>query len=172
MNNIQISNNQNNLNVQNNYLQNWNNKNYMENVYNKLLAQNLQNDPVKMQNYIAKEINNWKPYVHDINGHTSNKLFMSSSGSIKKDENLINIHFITLRANEHIRQYKKKDTLQFMFDDFMKFLGIAPEAIKEIYFIFSATNLNHQNKNKTLEQLRILDHSRINVIDSKNIIGA
>ena len=77
-----------------------------------------------------------------------------------------------MQGNKLMRAYKKTDTLKHALEGFVESMGLSKNTLKEIYFLFNATNLNNLRQSKTLKELKIVDNTRINVIDRNNIIGA
>ena len=103
-----------------------------------------------------------------------NFFFQSSddNNQNKSDPNSIRVVFVMMQGNKHVRTYKKTDTLKDVLEGFVSSLGLSKNTLKEIYFLFNATNLNNLRQSKTLKELKIIDQSRINVVDLNNIIGA
>ena len=181
-------NNPNNFNFNKNYNNNFNNNNFNNNINNNF--NNYYNDdnnskinqmkdlynkfsslePYEFQKKIAKTSNN--------NNNPSNQLndpFLSSSKEKECDnpeEDTINIVFIMMKGNKHIKNYKSNETIGGVLEKFIRSLDIHVNTLKEIYFLYNATNLNNVNPNKTISDLYIRNFTRINVIDMKNIIGS
>ena len=165
------NNNFNNNNCNNNFNNNYNDENnekinQMKELYNKFSSL----EPYEFQKKIAKNPNN--------NNNLSDQLndpFLSSSKEKEcenPEEDTVNIVFIMMKGNKHLKNYKKNETIKNVLEKFIKDLDIHVNTLKEIYFLFNATNLNNVNPNKTIEDLYIRNFTRINVIDMKNIIGS
>ena len=84
----------------------------------------------------------------------------------------INIHFITMKGNKHIRVFNKNDKIKDALESFLASVGVNKNALTQIKFLYNAINLNNLDKDITLNDFNIKDLSSINVIDRNNIIGA
>ena len=116
-----------------------------------------------------------KQFVLGGNKKIFQNIFYQSSDDNKLnkiDPNIISVVFVMMQGNKHFRTYKKTDTLKYLLEAFVTSLGLSTNTLKEIYFLYNATNLNNLRQSKTLNELRIGNNSRINVIDINNIIGA
>ena len=173
LNNNNYNNNYNN-NLNNNIINNLNNNfnyennlkiNQMKDLFNKFNSL----DPYEFQKKIAANKNNQNK------NHQFNDPFHSSSKEKECDnpeEDSINIVFVMMKGNKHIKNFKNGDTIRIVLEKFVKSLDIHVNTLKEIYFLFNATNLNNINPDKTINELGIRNFTRINVIDMKNIIGS
>ena len=153
----------------NNFFNNNQKINKMKQVFEELKF----SDPYMLQKGIGKELNESKPYVAG-----GNKLpdFLTLSSTDSKcnnpEPNSVNIVFVTMQGNRHIRNFNSNDKIRYVLEEAIKSFGLHSNALKKIYFLHNAANLNNLNPNKTLKQLNIVNSSRINVIDISNIIGA
>ena len=101
--------------------------------------------------------------------------FLYSSNDNNNNDNnpdLVNVVFLMMQGNKHSKSFKKTDTIKYMLESFVKSFGLSTNVLKKIYFLHNAVNLNSINQMKTLEQIKIKNFSKVNVIDINNIIGA
>ena len=179
MNNIGINNQVNNNNI-NNYNNNLNKKLLlMYNLFKQLMSPKvpvIEPDPYEIQRGIGRGLNNNQPYNNYVSGGNQlPKAFITSSEGIESTNpgpNKLNLIFVMMQGNKHTRTFNKNDKIRYVLEQFVESFGLGTNTLKNIYFLFNATNLNNLEKNKTLEDLRIVNNTRINVIDLKNIIGA
>ena len=144
----------------------------MENIFNEY--QNIK-DPYEIQKKIVKKMNLGKECPVYLNNNAQKiSLFTSSSveNNNNKNCNLINIHFVTMKGNSHIKQYNKFMKIRDMLEDFVISFGLSKDALRRIQFLYNATNLYKLDENLSLEEFNICDHCRINVIDMFDVIGA
>ena len=145
----------------------------MKNLYNQY---KFLEDPFLIQKGIALGMNNNQPYKMYNSGGNQQYNFFTMSTNYGQPNNLspnkINIRFITLKGNKHIRIYNKNDKIKDALENFLESVGVNKNAITQIQFLYNATNLNNLNKDMTLNDFGIRDLSPINVIDLNNIIGA
>ena len=147
----------------------------MKNIFDNL---KFEEKPYKMQKAIAfcLDNNNNKSNENCVLG--GNGLFTTSSNdeNIQINDNnskdIINIVFVTMKGNRHNRKCNQNDTIKNVLENFLEGFGLPKTALKEIIFLNNAINLNNLEDNITLKQFRILNNSKINIVDMKNIIGA
>ena len=77
-----------------------------------------------------------------------------------------------MKSNRHARTYRKTEKISDILNKFLESVGLNENALGQIQFIFNATNLNHINKDVTLQQFKVKNNSIIYIVDRKNIIGA
>ena len=78
-----------------------------------------------------------------------------------------------MKGNIHSRIFNKHDTVKNMLIKFMKSVGLNEYHLDKIYFLFSAYKLNEaNNQKKTIEEMGLMNGSKITIIDTKDIIGA
>ena len=123
----------------------------------------VKNNVIQYSNYCNK---NAPPLSFLTQSSAFNNFFNSS------DANIINVCFLTMKGNSHLRQYNKNITIKEMLEDFVKNMGLNINSLKRIQFLYNATLLNNLPNNLTLTQFNIMNNSKINVIDMFNIIGA
>ena len=163
-----------------NYIENNNNLCYsdpkillMERLFEKLKAYE---DGFQIQKGIALGLNNNQQYNNYVSGGEPGFSFLTTSSveSQSKSENpeVINIIFITLKGNNHIKRYNKKDKIKNVLKSFVQSFGLTENALTKINFLYNATNLNNLRDDITLEEFNVVNNSRINVIDINDIIGA
>ena len=144
----------------------------MENIFNEY--QNIK-DPYEIQKKIVKKMNLGKECPVYLNNNAQKiSLFTSSSveNNNNKNCNLINIHFVTMKGNSHIKQYNKFMKIRDMLEDFVISFGLSKDALRRIQFLYNATNLYKLEENLSLDEFNICDHCRINVVDMFDVIGA
>ena len=161
--------------MQNNFV-NSPNLNILEALYNQY---KLINDPYEMQKKIVFGLvkNNFIQYSNYYNKNAPPLSFLTQSSAYNNNFNpsnsdIINVIFITMKGNTHLRQYNKNITIKDMLEDFVKNMGLNTNSLKRIQFLYNATLLNNLPQNMTLTQFNIGDNSRINIIDMFNVIGA
>ena len=178
--NMMNQNNMNMMNQNNNFNMNNNNLSYsdpkillMERLFEKLKAYE---DGFQIQKGIALGLNNNQQYNNYVSGGEPGFSFLTTSSveSQSKSENpeVINIIFITLKGNKHIKRYNKKDKIKNVLKSFVQSFGLTENALTKINFLYNATNLNNLRDDMTLEEFNVVNNSRINVIDINDIIGA
>ena len=144
----------------------------------KFLMQNLfdqvktEDDPYKIQKVMSFCMNNNKPYEKFVSG--GKQMFTTSSNDESNDNNedMIQIVFVSMKGNKHIRKYNKNEEINSVLQKFVEGFGLNKNALKKIYFLYNAANLNSLKENTTLKDANLINNSRINVIDINNIIGA
>ena len=149
-----------------------NNMNLLNILYNKFKNEN---NGYLMQLGIALGLNNNQPYNNYLK--PPKYPFLRSSSKDNNFSNfgepdIINIVFIAMKSNRHSRSYKKTEKIRDVLNKFLISVGLNENALKEIQFIFNATNLNHVNKDVTLQQCKVKNNSIIHIVDRGNIIGA
>ena len=177
--NNKFNNNNFNNNNFNNFYNNFNN-NFIGNQKFLLMQQLFNNfqfeDPYELQKQIGRGLNNNQPYESNVSGGNQvPSFFKESSGDINyqnDDPNIVNIFFIMMQGNRHIRKFKADDKIGDVLEKFVQSFGLLTKSLESIYFLHNAVNLNNLNQQKTLKELHITNASRINVIDMKNIIGS
>ena len=171
-------------NCENNFMPNINMQNSFGNINNginnnyKFLMQNLfdqvktEDDPYKIQKVMSFCMNNNKPYEKFVSG--GKQMFTTSSNDESNDNNedMIQIVFVSMKGNKHIRKYNKNEEINSVLQKFVEGFGLNKNALKKIYFLYNAANLNSLKENTTLKDANLINNSRINVIDINNIIGA
>jgi hypothetical protein len=174
-------NNNNNFGMNNMYNNGMNMANYNNNCLNinmlKCLYEQFknQNNGYSMQLGIALGLNNNKPYNNFLKPPSYAFLRTSSKDnnfSNFGDPDIINVVFAAMRSNRHARVYKKSQKVNDILIGFLKSVGLNENALGKIQFIFNATNLNHVNKDVTLQQCEVKNNSIIYVVDRTNVIGA
>ena len=88
------------------------------------------------------------------------------------DEDMIQIVFVSMKGNRHIRMFNKNEEIKSVLEKFLEGFGLNRNALKKIHFLFNASNLNNLKENTTLKDVNLINHSKVNVIDINNIIGA
>ena len=143
----------------------------MENIFKE--CQNIK-DPYEIQKKIVKKMNLGNEPIYLNNNAQKISFFTSSSveNNNNKNCNLINIHFVTMKGNSHIKQYNKFMKIRDMLEDFIISFGLSKDALRRIQFLYNATNLYKLDENLSLEEFNICDHCKINVIDMFDVIGA
>jgi len=144
----------------------------MENIFKE--CQNIK-DPYEIQKNIVKKMNLEKECPVYLNNNAQKISFFTSSSvenNNNKNCNLINIHFVTMKGNSHIKQYNKFMKIRDMLEDFVISFGLSKDALRRIQFLYNATNLYKLEDNLTLDEFNICDHCRINVVDMFDVIGA
>ena len=147
----------------------------MKNIFDNL---KFEKDPYIIQKKIAFCMDSNKPNKNYVYG--GNALFITSTNDensnnkvLNDKENLIHIIFITMKGHNHSRKYNKNDKIKDVLGSFIREFGLPLNALKEIHFLYNATNINNlEDNNYTLKQLGIKNFAKINVVDMKNIIGA
>jgi len=131
-------------------------------------------DPYEVQKNIVMKMNSGKECAVLNKNNQKISFLTSSSEDNNNDQNhdLINLHFITLKGNKHVKRYRKNMKIRDMLEHFVVSFGLSKDALMRIQFLFNATNLYKLDKNMTLNEFNIIDHSRINVIDMYDVIGA
>ena len=133
-------------------------------------------DPYEIQRGIGRGLNNNQPYNNYVSGGNQlPEVFITSSEGIESANpgpNKVNLIFVMMQGNKHTKTFKKNEKIRYVLEQFVESFGLSTNTLKKIYFLFNATNLNNLEKHKTLEDFHIVNNSRINVIDLKNIIGA
>ena len=186
MNNNNINNNDMNMNMnvgmmnnnfgvlQNNNMNNSMNQNFglMEQLYNQFQGYD---NPYEIQKGIVLGLNNGKFYQGYSNKNAPALSFFTSSSKQpnfnSNDLDYVNVVFVTQKGNSHIRFYNRYMKIHDMLVDFITNMGLNEKALERIQFLYNATLLNNL-KNTTLIQFNINNHSKINVIDIHNVIGA
>ena len=107
----------------------------------------------------------------------SQSLSFFTSSSVENNNNkqnldLINIHFETMKGNSHVKKYYRFMKISDMLESFITSFGLSKDALKRVHFLYNATNLAKLDKNLKLNEFNIVDHSKINVIDMYDVIGA
>ena len=113
------------------------------------------------------------PYKNADSGRK--QIFTTSSNDESNDNNnegIIQIVFVSMKGNNHIRKYNKNEEIGSVLKKFIEGFGLSKNALKKIHFLFNASNLNNLKENTTLKDANLVNNSRINVIDINNIIGA
>ena len=180
MKNIGINNQVNNNNINNNFNNNLNQKLLlMYQLFKQLMSPKvpgIEPDPYEIQRGIGRGLNNNQPYNNYVSGGNQlPKVFITSSEGIESANpgpNKVNLIFVMMQGNKHTKTFKKNEKIRYVLEQFVESFGLSTNTLKKIYFLFNATNLNNLEKHKTLEDFHIVNNSRINVIDLKNIIGA
>lgn len=146
----------------------------MQNIFDNL---KFQEDPYKIQKAIALCIDNNNHKDKYVSG--GNALFTTSTNDKNYDKNFnnnskdtINIVFVSMKGNRHIRKYDQNDKIINVLENFLKEFGLPKNALKEIQFLYNAVNLNNLEENITLKEYGVKNSARINIIDMKNIIAA
>jgi hypothetical protein len=175
------NNNNNNMNcMNNNYVPNINNNmvikypnlSLMENLFKQL---KFNDNGFAIQLGIANGLYSMPCNNYVLAGDQNFNFLTKSSGSNffeMGDPNYINIVFITMKGNKHIRQYYSYEKIKSVLEKFVISVGLSKDALKKITFLFNATNLNTLSKDITLDEFNIKNNSRVNVIDISNVIGA
>ena len=197
-NNIMINQNNNNMMMnqnQNNMMMNKNPNNMMMNNQNMLMTNTINNnfnnqqfsfkeqlfqkfqnvkDPYEIQKGIALGLNNGQEYQNYVAGGNKIHNFLKNSSNDNQMGGFdkVNIIFAVMKGNIHSRVYNRKDTVRTMLVKFMQSVGLHEYHLNNIYFLFNAGKLNSVNQNKTLDEIGLINGSRITVIDLKDIIGA
>ena len=143
----------------------------MQNLYNQFKGIN---DSYEMQKKIALGLNNgvtYKPFTNN------NVPFLSFLTQSSKDNNfnpsnsdIINVVFVTMKGNNHMRFYNKNMKIREMLEDFLTKFGLSKNSLDRVQFLYNATIINKLNMK--LSQFNIVNNSKINVIDIHNVIGA
>ena len=175
------NNNNNNMNcMNNNYVPNINNNmiinnpnlSLMENLFKQL---QFNDNGFAIQLGIANGLYNMPCNNNVLAGNQNYNFLMESSGKNffeMGDPNYINVIFVTMKGNKHIRQYYTYEKIISVLEKFVISVGLSKDALKKITFLFNATNLNTLGKDITLAEFNVKNNSRINVIDISNVIGA
>ena len=173
---IYMNNNNNNMNyvpnINNNMVINHPNLSLLENLFKQL---KFNENGFEIQLGIANSLYNVPCNNHVFAGDQNYNFLTKSSGTNFfeiGDPNYINIIFITMKGNKHIRQYYTYEKINSVLEKFVISVGLSKDALKKITFLFNATNLNTLSKDITLEEFNIKNNSRVNVIDISNVIGA
>ena len=164
----------------NNYTPNINNNMVINNPFLSLmenLFKQLQFDDngFAIQLGIANGLYNMSSNNYVLAGNKNYKFLTTSSGNNFAelgDPNYINIVFVTMKGNKHIRQYYTYETINSVLEKFVISVGLSKDALTKITFLFNATNLNTLGKSMTLSEFNVKNNSRINVIDISDVIGA
>ena len=145
----------------------------MERLFEKLKAYE---DGFQIQKGIALGLNNNQQYNNYVSGGEPGFSFLTTSSvesqPKSKDPEDINIVFVTMKGNNHIKRYNKKDKIKNVLKSFVQSFGLTENALTKINFLYNATNLNNLRDDMTLEEFNVVNNSRINVIDINDIIGA
>ena len=178
-NNMRMNPNQNNMMMNQNMLMtntinnNFNNQQFS---FKEQLFKKFQNvgDPYQIQKGIALGLNNGQEYQNYVAGGNQihNFLKTSSNDYQRGGFDKVNIVFAVMKGNIHSRVYQRKETVRNMLIKFIKSVGLMEYHLNNIYFLFNAGKLNSINQNKTLDEIGLINGSRITVIDLKDIIGA
>ena len=178
-NNMRMNPNQNNMMMnQNMFMTNTinNNFNNQQFSFKEQLFRQFQNvgDPYQIQKGIALGLNNGQEYQNYVAGGNQihNFLKTSSNDYQRGGFDKVNIVFAVMKGNIHSRVYQRKETVRNMLIKFIKSVGLMEYHLNNIYFLFNAGKLNSINQDKTLDEIGLINGSRITVIDLKDIIGA
>ena len=133
-------------------------------------------DPYEMQKKIALGLNNGAQYQNYFNKNALPFGFFTTSStdnnSIPFNSEYINVIFVTMKGNSHIKLYKPNMKIKEMLEDFVIKNGLHTNTLNRIQFLYNATLLNNLPENMTLTQFNIVNNSKINVVDMFNVIGA
>ena len=142
---------------------------FMQNLFDRVKTED---DPYNIQKVMSFCMNNNKPYEKFVSG--GKQIFTTSSNDESNDNNedMIQIVFVGMKGNKHIRKYNKNEEINSVLQKFVESFGLNKNALKKIYFLYNATNLNNLKENITLKDANLINNSRINIIDINNIIGA
>ena len=153
-----------------------NNFNNQQFSFKEQLFKKFQNvgDPYQIQKGIALGLNNGQEYQNYVAGGNQihNFLKTSSNDYQRGGFDKVNIVFAVMKGNIHSRVYQRKETVRNMLIKFIKSVGLMEYHLNNIYFLFNAGKLNSINQDKTLDEIGLINGSRITVIDLKDIIGA
>jgi hypothetical protein len=148
----------------------------MENLFKEF--QNIE-DPYEIQKKMVMKNNFRKECPVNLNNNAQKISFFNSSSvefnnnnNNNQNCNLINIHFVTMKGNSHVKVYNRFMKIRDMLENFVVSFGLSKDALKRIQFLFNATNLYKLGENMKLNEFNIGDHCRINVIDMFDVIGA
>ena len=144
----------------------------MENLFNE--CKNIE-DPYEIQKKMVMNNNLKKKCPINLNSNAQSLSFFTSSSvenNNKQNVDLINIHFVTMKGNSHVKTYYRFMKISDMLESFITSFGLSKDALKRVHFLFNATNLSKLDKNLKLNEFNIVDHSKINVIDMYDVIGA
>ena len=146
----------------------------MENLFKEF--QNIE-DPYEIQKKMVMKNNFRKECPVNLNNNAQKISFFNSSSvdnNINNIQNcnLINIHFVTMKGNSHVKKYNKYMKIRDMLENFVISFGLSKDSLKRIQFLFNATNLYKLGENIRLNEFNIVDHCRINVVDMFDVIGA
>ena len=173
---MNMNNNNNNMNympnINNNMVIKYPNLSLMENLFKQL---KFNDNGFAIQLGIANGLYSMPCNNYVLAGDQNFNFLTKSSGSNffeMGDPNYINIVFITMKGNKHIRQYYSYEKIKSVLEKFVISVGLSKDALKKITFLFNATNLNTLSKDITLDEFNIKNNSRVNVIDISNVIGA
>ena len=139
-------------------------------------------NPIIMNNNIQNVVGNncFSPmqFVHHNNNSNSisiNDKMKENHGKSFSDDNnnsyKKSIRFITTTGNSLIVNVSPDTSIKNMIKLYIQKLGLLPEAINSLFFLWSGKKLN-KNEEKTIHQLKMENGAIITVLDQKDIVGA